>query len=103
MRADAEFQCPPDFLVYPHDGSVIHPPQAWSPSSSAQQPIRQSSSPAAVPCIARRTRLTRACWPACRPLFPLRLSSGCRYRMLSMRAAIPHCIRRRAQAFSVQD
>lgn len=42
MRADAEFQCPPDFLVYPHDGSVIHPPQAWSPSSSAQQPIRQT-------------------------------------------------------------
>lgn len=46
MRADAEFQFPPDFLVYLHYGSVIHLPQALPPSSSTQQPIRQSPSPA---------------------------------------------------------
>lgn len=45
MRPDTEFQFPPDFLVYPHYGPVIHPPHALPPSSKVQQPVRQPSPP----------------------------------------------------------
>ena len=47
MNADTEFRFPPDFLLYPHYGSVIHPPPAL-PAASATQPPHQKSSPPAM-------------------------------------------------------